>query len=436
MLFLLLFSLVIQFWLISSMSSKNKIVSIVLISLLGVYVFIKVKLNTVKYLQIDAQRIATLKSNLKKGDVSKYTQKSYHQLLVNAEALLKVNNVSVMDKALTPPSKNKHDYLSLNRYFWPNPATKDSLPWILKDGKVNPYSQTSNVDRKRLQFLGDALYKLSLAYELSGKEAYAEKGISMMATWFLEGATYMNPNLKHAQIVPGNVSAQRSGILDGQVMASKIIDAITIFSKSEYWNPKNTIYINRWFEEYLLWLTTSKIGKHGAKQINNHASWYYFQTAAIALHLGQNEIVEAAIKQIKILIPKQFNKEGRQVFEVHRTKPFAYSIFNLEGLVRLCMIAEKKGVNLLSFQTKEGKSIAAGIRYLLWASNFNKLVTHNDPEILESLVLVLDYFQHTIPTSEAENKLIKETFSIIKRRIKETNASEPFDYFYLLNETK
>ena len=32
-----------------------------------------------------------------------------------------------MDKGFFPPSNNKHDYLSLRRYWWPDPTKKDGL---------------------------------------------------------------------------------------------------------------------------------------------------------------------------------------------------------------------------------------------------------------------------------------------------------------------
>ena len=44
---------------------------------------------------------------------------------------------SVMDKKELPPSKDKHDYLSYSRYWWPDPDKEDGLPYIRKDGVVN-----------------------------------------------------------------------------------------------------------------------------------------------------------------------------------------------------------------------------------------------------------------------------------------------------------
>ena len=45
---------------------------------------------------------------------------------------------SVMDKGVTPPSGDKHDYMSQAPYWWPDPTKPDGSPYIRKDGERNP----------------------------------------------------------------------------------------------------------------------------------------------------------------------------------------------------------------------------------------------------------------------------------------------------------
>ena len=47
---------------------------------------------------------------------------------------------SVVEKTLTPATGNKHDYLSLSPYYWPDPTKPNGLPYIIHDGIVNPTS--------------------------------------------------------------------------------------------------------------------------------------------------------------------------------------------------------------------------------------------------------------------------------------------------------
>ena len=62
---------------------------------------------------------------------------AYQELKSDAEKLLDVQPVSVMMKEKAPASGNKHDYMSLARYFWPDPAKPDGLPYITRDGESN-----------------------------------------------------------------------------------------------------------------------------------------------------------------------------------------------------------------------------------------------------------------------------------------------------------
>ena len=45
---------------------------------------------------------------------------------------------TVMSKPNAGPSGDKHDFYSLGTYWWPNPNTTTGLPYIRRDGIVNP----------------------------------------------------------------------------------------------------------------------------------------------------------------------------------------------------------------------------------------------------------------------------------------------------------
>ena len=48
----------------------------------------------------------------------------------DAAKALAMTPVSVMDKEVTPPSGDKHDYMSQAPYWWPDPAKPDGRPYI------------------------------------------------------------------------------------------------------------------------------------------------------------------------------------------------------------------------------------------------------------------------------------------------------------------
>src|ERR1700741_327346 len=59
-------------------------------------------------------------------------------LIKQADDALRTGPFSVMEKKLTPPSGDKHDYMSVGPYWWPDPSKPNGLPYIRKDGQVNP----------------------------------------------------------------------------------------------------------------------------------------------------------------------------------------------------------------------------------------------------------------------------------------------------------
>src|SRR6266446_4772019 len=80
--------------------------------------------------------------------------------------------LSVTTKAVTPPSGDKHDYLSQAPYFWPDPKSPNGLPYVRRDGERNP-ELNKITDHQTLDQMEAAVRTLSLAFFLKGNEEYA-----------------------------------------------------------------------------------------------------------------------------------------------------------------------------------------------------------------------------------------------------------------------
>src|SRR5215472_3830485 len=88
-----------------------------------------------------------------------------------ADKAMSTGPFSVLQKNAIPPSGDKHDYMSLAPYFWPNPNTPDHLPYIRRDGERNP-EITQIPDHGNFDRVMNATYSLGLAYYLFGDERY------------------------------------------------------------------------------------------------------------------------------------------------------------------------------------------------------------------------------------------------------------------------
>ena len=50
--------------------------------------------------------------------------------------------------------------------------------------------------------------------------------------------------------------------------------------------------------------------------------------------------------------------------EIRRTKPYGYSIFNLDAMATICQVLSTEKDNLWNYSTVDGKSIKKGIEFL------------------------------------------------------------------------
>lgn len=289
---------------------------------------------------------------------------AFKKLISKADNLLGMKPVSVMDKSQTPPSGNKHDYMSMGPYWWPNPDTQNGLPYIRKDGERNP--EISKItDHAYEGKMSNAVYTLSLAYYITNESKYSKKAVQLIRVWFLDDSTKMNPNLNYAQGIPGICTGRGIGIIELSSIYN-IVDAIGILETSDEWPKKDDEEIRRWFEDYLDWLTTSQYGNDELNWKNNHGSWYDVQTASISLFLGKNDFAEKIINRAKNKrIDLQIKQDGRQPLELERTKSWGYSVFNLNALFHLAYLGDHAGVDLWHYESPEGASIRKALDFIL-----------------------------------------------------------------------
>jgi hypothetical protein len=121
------------------------------------------------------------------------------------------------DRPKDSAKKQKQNIISnnfiLNRYFWWNPDTPDGLPYIRRDGFVNPEVETVQDYRLLRQMLRE-VHRLGLAFQLTGNETYAAKASDRLYEWFVDPDTKMNPHFHWGSLRKGNSHGSRTGILD------------------------------------------------------------------------------------------------------------------------------------------------------------------------------------------------------------------------------
>lgn len=311
---------------------------------------------------LDAQNLAEAKSRLQANDAALAAPLA--RLKRDADRALTAAPFSVTQKELLPPSGNKRDYMSSAPYWWPNPNTPNGLPYVLRDGEVNPErDQTS--DRGRLENMMRATKTLALAYFFTGRQAYAEQASRLVRTWFLDETTGMNPHLKYAQAVPGRSDGRGTGIIETHD-SPELIDAVVLLNGSKSWTESDRKQLQKWFDVYLTWLIESQEGKAEAKAQNNHGTWYDVQIAAFAIFTGRDGLAKKVLSEFPAKrIAVQIEPDGRQPRELQRTRAWSYSLFNLEALFDAASIGDKVGIDLWTHRMPDGRSIRRALEWLV-----------------------------------------------------------------------
>ena len=313
---------------------------------------------------------------------------AYEDLLQRADRTLGKPLYSVISKTLTPDSGDKHDYMSFGPYWWPDPKKEDGLPFINRDGEVNPASRDSRSDRPKLSALTDELKILSMAYYLSKDNRYSERGAALINTWFLDKDTRMNPNLNYGQAIPGREKGRGIGIIETRKL-DKIVDALILFSGSKEFTDDIIRGTKKWFNDYLTWLLTSKNGQDEAKTKNNHGTWYDFQVAVLALYCDRKDDALTVFKRVdSSRIPKQIKEDGSQPHELARTRSFDYSKMNIQGFLKLARLAEHLDFDLWNSNEKR---LLKAVLFMEPYSNEEMKWPHKQikPIRVESLFVVL-----------------------------------------------
>lgn len=288
----------------------------------------------------------------------------YARVLRAADAALATKPISVMDKQRTPPSGDKHDFYSVGKYWWPNPETENGLPYVRRDGEVNP-EYFGYSDKQYINQMIRAVEVLALAEYLSGDERYGRHAATLIRTWFLDPKTKMNPNMNFAQGIPGREAGRQWGIMDSHNLP-RVLDGFALMSVSGSLSESDNAALVEWFRKFFVWLRDDRLGKAESRAPNNHGTWYEAQILPIALFVGEYDYVhEGLARRIPNRVRLQFKEDGRQPHELRRTTSLQYSIFNLTAYARIVLLAQNIGRDLLSTRYPLGVRLERGVRYLV-----------------------------------------------------------------------
>ncbi|GAA4291071.1 alginate lyase family protein [Aestuariibaculum suncheonense] len=295
-------------------------------------------------------------------------KRSFDLKAIEKERILnKVNNfidirpVTVADSFCIRSAGTRNDFYSEGDYWWPNPEDPN-VPYIRRDGISNP--DNFKAHRRAIIRLNHIAGCLASAYILSDDNMYLKQIVPHLEAWFVNPETKMNPNLLYAQAIQGKTTGRGIGIID-TVHLVEVALAVEILEKASILNGNQLNIIKQWFDDYKNWLIEHPFGKEERDNGNNHSVCWAVQIAAFSRLVND----EANLNYCKTfykknLLPNQMASNGSFPKELNRTKPFGYSLFNLDAMSNLCQLLSTKNDNLFEYKTEDGRSLELGLQFL------------------------------------------------------------------------
>lgn len=280
------------------------------------------------------------------------------QLKIDADKAMATPVRAITEKTLKGPSSDPHDYVSLSPYRWPNPDSADGMPWIRKDGEINP--MRDQYDLPALETMSKTVFTLATGYYFLNEDNFAKRATQLIDMWFINPKTSMNPRVAHGQFIPGKTDGQCYGILETARLFF-VINAAGLLEGSPNWTEAKSNALKAWFANYLHWLQTSDLGKKELAQPNNHSNWVIAQMMVFAIYTGDRDTALQMCELAKHNIDTQIQADGSQPHELSRTRSLDYSEFSLRALLTVAWLGQRVGSDLATYTNTKGGNLRKAV---------------------------------------------------------------------------
>lgn len=279
------------------------------------------------------------------------------RVLKAANRYLADRPVTVTASASPRSAGGTHDFFSEGDYWWPDPANLDG-PYIQRDGMTNPDNFVEH--RRAMVRLSLIVPALAAAYKLTRDRRYSGAAAAHLRAWFVDEATRMNPSLLYAQAIKGRFTGRGIGIID-------TLHLVEVARAAEHLNlPKTDLDgVRNWFAAYIDWMTSHPYGIAERDAKNNHGTCWCAQVATFARLTGDRARMAYCRDRFKtVLVPNQMAPDGSFPEELRRTKPYGYSLFNLDAMAILAQTLTTREDDLWAWRMPDGRGMAKAVEWM------------------------------------------------------------------------
>jgi hypothetical protein len=253
-----------------------------------------------------------------------------------------------------------HDFYSEGDYWWPNPADSAG-PYVRRDGETNPDNFVAHRDAMRR--LSQVVPALAAAYAITRDERYVRAAERHLAAWFADSATRMTPSLMFGQAIKGVATGRGIGIID-TIHLVEVAEAVRQLERLGALRDPVLVETRQWFRDYLTWLTTHKYGHDERDNGNNHSAAYALQVAEFARLVGDTAQLLDMRRFFTDSLLLQMAANGSFPKELARTKPYGYSLFQLDVMGMLAEVLSTPDQSMWTYATPDGRGMGRALSYM------------------------------------------------------------------------
>lgn len=282
-------------------------------------------------------------------------------ILERAAANLKEEPVTVTAFIAERSAGDVHDFYSEGDYWWPDTLNPDG-PYVRRDGQTNPDNFVAH--RHAMIRFSSIVANLTSAYLLEQEQKYVDAVLRHVRAWFVNESTRMNPDLQYAQAIKGIATGRGIGIID-TIHLMEVAQSLYRLEKLGLLSEDDIKSTKQWFADYLDWMSTHRYGIDEMNAKNNHGTCWVMQAAVFARYVGDKEMLDYCKKRYKeVLLPNQMAEDGSFPLETARTKPYGYSLFNLDAMATICQTLSDETDNLWTYTAEGNKNMEKGIGFI------------------------------------------------------------------------
>lgn len=283
------------------------------------------------------------------------------RVIAAADRYLAESPVTITSSSSPRSAGGRHDFFSEADYWWPDPANPGG-PYIQRDGMTNPGNFVEH--RRAMVRLSLQVPALAAAYVITRDRRYVAHAARHARAWFLAEETRMNPHLRYSQAIHGRVTGRGVGMID-TIHLVEVARALAVIDESDALSAADRHGFRDWFSQYLTWMTTHQYGIEEREARNNHGTCWVMQVAEFARYTRNVGLTTFCRDRYQtVLLPNQLAADGSFPEELRRTKPYGYSLFNLDAMTAICHILSDGTNDLWRYELPDGRGIRKAVAFL------------------------------------------------------------------------